>query len=192
VVQFVSRVATHLVGVRSISVVVSPGLTLLAHARRCATIRDMEPYRDDHRACPRCNAALREFRERLVCDACEGMMIAEADLCGAIVELTSLQPTLVYRDGAPGKRACPQCSVAMTTARLTIELEGEKRSHAAPELDRCATHGLWFDESELAAVLEKVAGKGLGGGSAKPSGGTRGGAAPRSFTFNLGGRGWAS
>lgn len=81
----------------------------------------------------------------------------------------------------------------MSTAKLSIQLEGAKPTKPGPELDRCATHGLWFDESELAAVLEPIAGKGPGGGTAKPTPNKReSGQAPRSFTFNLGGRGWAS
>ena len=31
-------------------------------------------------------------------------------------------------------------------------------------LDHCSAHGVWFDATELATVLEKVTGKGYGGG----------------------------
>ena len=155
----------------------------------------MEPYRDAHHICPHCNGELRTFRDRLVCDACEGLMMSIDDLRGAIAELTGLEPTFAYREEAPGKRACPRCKTLMTTAKLTIGLEGARPAKPDPELDICASHGLWFDESELARVLEPVAGKGFGGGAAHPRG-VRGAASSpgeqRPFNFNLGGRGWAS
>jgi Zn-finger nucleic acid-binding protein len=155
----------------------------------------MDAYRDRHHLCPRCNHELRIFGERLVCDACEGLMLSEDDLRTAIEELTGLAPTFALRDEAPGTRPCPHCRVAMTTAKLTIELPGARPSKPGPELDHCTAHGLWFDESELADVLAPIAGKGFGGGTARSSSARdrSDSAAPRrSFTFNLGGRGWAS
>ena len=129
----------------------------------------MDAYRDQHHNCPRCNHLLRTFNERLVCDACEGLMLAEDDLRNAVLELTGFTPAFLFHDEAPGKRACPRCATAMTTARLSIQLEDTKPTKPGPELDRCAAHGLWFDESELAAVLEPIASKGVGGGMAKTS-----------------------
>lgn len=154
----------------------------------------MDAYRDQHHICPRCNDELRVFGERLVCDGCQGLMLTADDLGNAIVELTGLMPTFTIRDEAPGKRACPRCTMSMTTAKLTIELEGTKAMKTGPTLDRCLTHGLWFDENELADVLAPVAGKGFGGGMASPNSRQPGATAGpgRSFTFNLGGRGWAS
>lgn len=152
----------------------------------------MDAYRDHLHPCPRCQQGLRVFNERLVCDSCEGLMLTADDLGNAIVELTGLTPQFQIRDEAPGKRACPRCAVPMTTAKLSIELEGSKPTKPGPELDRCAAHGLWFDESELAEVLAPVAGKGFGGGSAITHSRTPGEVKQRSFTFNLGGRGWAS
>lgn len=121
-------------------------------------------------------------------------MLTADDLGNAVVELTGLTPTFHIRDEVPGKRPCPRCAVPMTTAKLSIELEGVRPTKPGPELDRCAAHGLWFDESELAEVLAPIAGKGFGGGLASASSArdrTSSGT-PRSFTFNLGGRGWAS
>ena len=153
----------------------------------------MEPYRDAHKTCPACSGALRAFRDRLVCDTCGGVMLSIDDLKGAIAELTGLEPTVSYRKEAQGKRLCPHCSTAMTTAKLVLEIEGAKPVKPDPELDCCATHGLWFDESELAVVLEPVAGKGFGGGRASTASARErqsGAAEPRSFNFKIGGRGW--
>lgn len=121
-------------------------------------------------------------------------MLTAEDLGNAVVELTGLAPTFGLRDETPGKRPCPRCQVLMTTAKLTIELEGTRPTKPGPELDHCPAHGLWFDESELAEVLAPIAGKGFGGGMARPNSALDrpAGTAQRSFTFNLGGRGWAS
>jgi hypothetical protein len=119
-------------------------------------------------------------------------MLTEEDLGNAIVELTGLTPTFGIHDEAPGKRRCPRCAILMTTAKLSIQLEAARPTKPGPELDRCAAHGFWFDESELALVLEPIAGKGFGGGTARTSSARSGTAAPRSFSFKLGGRGWAS
>ena len=86
------------------------------------------------------------FHDRLVSDTCEGIMLSIDDLRGAIAELTGLEPTFSYRDETPGKRLCPHCQASMTTTQLTIELDGVKPAKPDPVLDRCATHGLWFDE----------------------------------------------
>ena len=119
-------------------------------------------------------------------------MLPVDDLRSAIEELTGLQPTLSYRQEEAGKRACPHCETAMTTAKLTIELPDTKAVKPEPEIDRCATHGIWFDDAELALVLEPVAGKGFGGGRAHPKSAINGPSIgePRSFNFKIGGRGW--
>lgn len=122
-----------------------------------------EPFRDQHRTCPACQALLREFRTRLVCDACQGMMLTLDDLGLAIHDMTSIVATFTYHHEAPGKRLCPTCSVPMTRCKLDIGLE-QAVEHPRPELDRCEAHGIWFDNEELAKVFERVAGKGYGGG----------------------------
>ena len=122
-----------------------------------------DPFRDQHRTCPACNAPLREFRSRLVCDACEGMLAPLADLAFAIEEITGVVPAFVYADEAPGKRACPACHAPMSSFKLRLQLEDELVK-AAPALDRCAEHGIWFDQDELADVFEVARAKHPGGG----------------------------
>ena len=116
-----------------------------------------DPYRDPERPCPACQAPLREYRERLCCDACNGIMLAMADLTSAIAELTKIDPVVQFIDdpmrGAAGARMCPHCSAPMTTCRLDVQLH-ESRPKLKPELDRCEAHGVWFDHEELAKVLE--------------------------------------
>jgi len=120
-----------------------------------------DPYRDRRLACPACNAPLREYQTRWVCDACDGMMLALPDLAVAIFDMTSVQPVFEYRDEKPGKRACPHCHTQMTTCKLRVVIEDEL-AEPRPVLDRCAEHGIWFDGEELANVFLKCAGKGHG------------------------------
>ena len=51
----------------------------------------------------------------------------------------------------------------MSRCHVIVHLENDHEK-PKPELDRCATHGVWFDREELAKVFETVAGKGYGGG----------------------------
>jgi Zn-finger nucleic acid-binding protein len=133
-----------------------------------------DPYRDQIKDCPACKAPLREFQTRLVCDACSGMMLTLADLATGVHDLTSITPTLSYRDEKPGTRECPHCRTAMTTCKLTLGLE-DNVEKPRPVLDRCEAHGLWFDNEELAKVFEKVAGKGHGSGEPHKTKSTRDG-----------------
>lgn len=125
----------------------------------------MDPYRAAHERCPACRQGLRKHQTRLICDGCGGMMVPMADLATAIVEMTSLEPAFEVTDEVPGTRTCPLCTTVMTECKLRIVL-GDELAKPRPTLDRCGQHGLWFDDAELAAVFEKVAGKGLGGGGA--------------------------
>lgn len=121
-----------------------------------------DPYRDPERPCPSCGKPLRAYHTRLVCDACNGIMVELDDLATAINDMTSLVPSFDWLDEKPGKRPCPQCRVMMTTCKLRVRLENSAE-YPKPVLDHCATHGLWFDHDELAMVFEKVATKGFGG-----------------------------
>ena len=121
------------------------------------------PYPAGSPACPSCAQPLRSFRERLACDACDGIMLAVADLRSAVFEMTSLEPVLELERLAPGKRSCPRCGEPMATCHLVMTLEHEVERPRV-ELDHCEHHGLWFDQDELAEVLATIAGKGYGGG----------------------------
>ncbi|HEY0254043.1 MAG TPA: hypothetical protein VGC41_21085 [Kofleriaceae bacterium] len=120
-------------------------------------------YRDPVFTCPACTRPLRSFNERLVCDACDGIMVSLADLAHAVHDMTSVEPTFAWLKEHPGKRACPRCAATMTECKLEIHL-GDDHEKTKPLLDRCSEHGLWFDAEELAAVIEKIASKGFGGG----------------------------
>jgi hypothetical protein len=127
-----------------------------------------DPYRDPEWPCPACSKPLRMYRTRLVCDACNGIMVALDDLASAVHDLTSLTPSFAWKSEQPGTRACPQCRATMTACKLIIDLDGAIE-HPKPVLDRCEKHGLWFDHEELAMVFEKIATKGFGGAIGRTS-----------------------
>jgi len=131
-----------------------------------------DPYRDQWHKCPACpNAELREHAGRLVCDACDGMMITREDLAKAITDLTGAEPELEFFDDKPTRRPCPRCGHALTACRLRITFAIAQKSPAPrPILDRCEQDGVWFDTGELAKVLEVVRGVVGGGGSGGTSG----------------------
>ncbi|MBL0214410.1 MAG: hypothetical protein IPQ07_11035 [Myxococcales bacterium] len=91
------------------------------------------------------------------------MMVTIADLGQAVHDLTSIHPEFEFSEDKPGKRSCPHCAQTMSACKLRVLLDGAAEA-PKPELDRCTTHGLWFDDGELAKVFEKVASKGFGGG----------------------------
>jgi len=117
-----------------------------------------EPYRPHPVTCPACNATLRDYRGRLACDSCEGILMPLDELAAGIADLVGLEPRIEFVHEAPGKRACPHCQQAMTTCHIQIMLD-EDLAKPPPTLDRCSAHGLWFDGKELSAVFEKCMAK---------------------------------
>jgi hypothetical protein len=113
------------------------------------------PYRDQELACPACKQTLRAFRERFVCDACQGMFVTLPDLTEALNELTGQMPTIEMVDDKGGTRACPKCAATLVRCHLKVVF-GEEVAKPRPELDRCDAHGIWFDRDEMAAVFEKA------------------------------------
>jgi Zn-finger nucleic acid-binding protein len=113
------------------------------------------PYRDaDQFQCPACGEAMRAFYKRLCCDACTGIFIAIDDLVAAIEDHASALPAIAFRDGGEGIRACPRCRKNMQTCRFEAMFNSSSSAMPEPELDRCETHGVWFDVGELANILE--------------------------------------
>ncbi len=128
---------------------------------------------------------LRTFSGRLVCDACEGIFCSEPDLTVSLSDFTHIECTVSYFDTVPGARPCPTCASAMETCRVRLDFAMlDKHPKTPPRVDRCTTHGLWFDKDELAAVLEVASHvSSPGGGNAGP--------APSGGNFGIGGRAWA-
>ena len=97
--------------------------------------------------CPSCHAALTAAGRTERCARCDGAWIHEDVLVGMLQETASAMvflPWLPRDPPDPGQaRACAVCAKAMQAVSL-----------GTVALDRCAEHGVWFDASELAAVLK--------------------------------------
>lgn len=100
--------------------------------------------------CPRCPEAVlvatkREGHELLACRHCGGAFVsANVGLRLMAVLKPDVPPAHAHGPRSP----CPVCRKVM---RLVLA------SRAGVEVDVCATHGVWFDGDDLAAVLQAVA-----------------------------------
>ena len=96
-----------------------------------------------HLACPTCAGKLHLHGDRWGCDAGDGVFVEYAALEAMLAEMANAPwetPSLV---GPEGKRGCPACSEPM----IEQEIEGVT-------VDRCRTHGIWFDTGELERALQ--------------------------------------
>jgi Zn-finger nucleic acid-binding protein len=93
--------------------------------------------------CPTCDAPLAQAGYTFRCATCEGAWIQEEVLVGLLQERASTLVELSWQprvDVAP--RPCAACRQPMDPVSL-----------GTVALDRCASHGVWFDSHELAGVL---------------------------------------
>jgi Zn-finger nucleic acid-binding protein len=97
-------------------------------------------------ACPTCATALQLVGERWPCPGCDGAFVETDALEAMMGEMVHKPWHLPATGGADGARACPVCHAAMQVQQL----EGV-------EVDRCASHGVWFDAGELSAALHHSA-----------------------------------
>jgi len=98
--------------------------------------------------CPSCRTALATAGRTERCAACDGAWIHEEVLVGMLQQTASALVFLPWqpRDAAEPRerdRPCAVCARPMQSVSL---------AHVA--LDRCPDHGVWFDASELAALLK--------------------------------------
>jgi Zn-finger nucleic acid-binding protein len=101
-------------------------------------------YRDHNEACPRCGVDLVDAGSVRACERCRGMWLA-ADVLAEMVNAMQPEARWVDLDFEPDTRspiACPSCSKPMATWLLL-----------GVEVDRCDSHGIWFDADELEEVL---------------------------------------
>ena len=97
--------------------------------------------------CPSCQIALTPAGRTERCAKCDGAWIHEDVLVGMLQETASAVVELSWQPRGPASaaeapRPCAVCGEAMQPVSL-----------GTVALDRCAAHGVWFDASELAAVL---------------------------------------
>jgi Zn-finger nucleic acid-binding protein len=100
-------------------------------------------YKDRQLACPSCKEAVLDYRgERWACDTCRGSFVENAALAAMVAEMINCPWELPPTAGKPGERGCPVCGAAMRVELLE-----------AVTIDRCAAHGVWFDDHELEDTL---------------------------------------
>jgi Zn-finger nucleic acid-binding protein len=101
-------------------------------------------YRDEYERCPRCSIELVDAGSARGCNQCQGMWVSEV----VLREMANDMPIppapvqLRWIVDARDRLACPSCTQPMETVRL----------NTVP-IDRCESHGVWFDRGELGAVL---------------------------------------
>ncbi|HEY5921426.1 MAG TPA: zf-TFIIB domain-containing protein [Kofleriaceae bacterium] len=98
--------------------------------------------------CPKCGVALTGSQNQMACQTCGGMFVTEALLDEMLrtvdgsIDPTERRTLADWPDGDAGPRLCPHCQAPML--QLVIE---------RIPVERCKTHGVWFDGQELERVL---------------------------------------
>jgi ribosomal protein L37AE/L43A len=100
-------------------------------------------HKDRSLDCPACTETKLEFRgDRWTCLACAGSFVEDEALAAMVMEMSNQPWEVPHVTGSPGTRHCPLCEQAM----IVEKLEGVT-------IDRCAPHGVWFDDAELQSAL---------------------------------------
>ena len=95
--------------------------------------------------CPVCDAPLEEAGRTFRCRLCEGAWITEETLVAILEQRASTLVELPWEPRQDQARPCADCRADMQTVDL-----------GSVQLDRCPTHGVWFDADELAALLKQA------------------------------------
>lgn len=112
-------------------------------------------YKDRRLGCPVCKETRLHYHgDRWSCTTCSGSFVENAALTAMVEEMTAQPWEIPAVAGAGSDRHCPVCAELMTVEVLE-----------AVTIDRCAPHGVWFDESELQTALHHVSSPDLGVGS---------------------------
>jgi len=108
------------------------------------------PYRDTLGVCPRCGSPIGggwdASGERLECASCQGRFVGFSSLPGSLpglMEWLGNRPSQVPTEPL----GCPRCSLPMRALTLGA---------ASVTLDFCASHGVWFDSSELEQLARSL------------------------------------
>lgn len=95
--------------------------------------------------CPVCAAPLEEAGRTFRCTKCEGAWIVEDVLVAILEQRASTLVDLPWQPRQDKPRPCAACKAEMQTVDL-----------GSVNLDRCPTHGVWFDSDELAALIKQA------------------------------------
>ncbi len=100
-------------------------------------------FKDKTLGCPVCKDQKLAFAgDRWGCPSCAGSFVEDAALAAMVSEMTQSPWDVPPVTGAGSDRACPACGKLMIVEVLE-----------AVTIDRCAGHGVWFDEDELQTAL---------------------------------------
>lgn len=100
-------------------------------------------FKDRTLGCPVCKEKKLSFAgDRWSCTTCAGSFVEDAALAAMVSEMTNSPWDVPPVTGAGSDRACPACGTLMVVEVLE-----------AVTIDRCAGHGVWFDEDELQTAL---------------------------------------
>ncbi len=106
-------------------------------------------FRDDNPRCPTCDAALDPAGARLVCNPCNSVFIADAELTNLMNELSPDDERpfgdRLFTGGRLGL-TCPRCATNMPS--VWIHDTG---------FERCQTHGSWLTIGHLQQLLSRHA-----------------------------------
>jgi Zn-finger nucleic acid-binding protein len=96
--------------------------------------------------CPTCKKPLEQAGRTWKCRTCDGAWVRGEVLVPLLEQRASTLVELPWQPSNEARdRACPECTVSMQHVKLGTVL-----------LDRCETHGVWFDASELASLLKQA------------------------------------
>jgi hypothetical protein len=112
-------------------------------------------HKDRRLGCPSCKETALDYEgDRWPCQTCAGAFVENEALAAMITEMSQKPWEPPAISGGPGERACPICKALMIVEVLE-----------AVTIDRCAAHGVWFDDTELQTALHHAGGEptGLGG-----------------------------
>ena len=108
-----------------------------------------EPFRDPQLVCPACKTTpLRVFGQRLVCDKCTGLLLTDAELAQALVEVGG-DPPIVTATG-PSQRICPRCLQTMQACTVKSKFD------LSYPFAHCDKDGMWLDGGVLEKVFEEL------------------------------------
>ncbi len=99
----------------------------------------------DELTCPVCDAPLQEAGTTSRCLLCEGAWVAEDALVAILEQRASTLIELPWEARQDKPRPCAQCKAEMQTVNL-----------GSVALDRCASHGVWFDMNEMTQLLKQA------------------------------------
>ncbi|HSD90351.1 MAG TPA: zf-TFIIB domain-containing protein [Kofleriaceae bacterium] len=113
-----------------------------AHHKPRAHTLFVSAHKGQTLGCPACFVELAYQGDRWACSSCSGLFVENEALVAMVQEMALTAWEMPALSGKEGSRPCPICKTAMIVELLE-----------AVTIDRCADHGVWFDNHELEQTL---------------------------------------